>query len=242
MRAFIRIGLCVFLFVPALSAAGSSLTAEEILRKVDEHRLISNNCEMGIRVQSFRKNLAENLIVMKGTINDGKMTSILFLEPSNMKGRTLLIKENEMWLVIPNVKNPIRITPAQRLVGGISCGDIAGVSFTDGYTAKLKGEESTEGMRPDGSEAEAGNCFVLELTAKDSGVNYHKIIVWVEERELLPVKTDFFALSGKRMTTGYFTAPKEFNGRKLITKIFMFDRINTTKHFSMEYFEMKALP
>lgn len=241
MRALIRLGLYVFLFVPAISAAGSPLTAEEILRKVDQHRLISNNCEMSIRVQSHPKNPAESSIVMKGTINDGKMTTLLFLEPPNMKGRTLLIKENEMWLEIPNVKNPIRLTPHQRLVGGISFGDIAGVSFTDGYSAKLKGEESTEGMRSDGSEAGVGNCFVLDLTAKDSGANYHKIIVWVEERGLMPVKADLFALSGKRMMTLYFTAPMEYNGRKLITKIFMFDQVDTTKHFSMEYFEIKTL-
>ncbi|MGE5530328.1 MAG: outer membrane lipoprotein-sorting protein [Patescibacteria group bacterium] len=235
------LGLCAFLFVTTVSPADSSLTAEEIIRNVDEHRLVGSDCEMGIRVQCFRKNLLENEIIIKATITAGAMTSLLFLEPPNMKGRTLVIEDREMWLVIPGVKNPIRITPSQKLVGGISFGDIVGVSFADGYAARLKGEEPAEGMRPDGSTIEVGNCYVLTLVSRGGGTNYHEIIVWVEKRELMPVKAELFALSGKKMMAVYFTAPKMYNGKKLITKTYMFDQINPTKYFSMEYFDIKPL-
>lgn len=222
------------------STNGYSLTADEIVRKMDDHRLISNNFEMTIRVESYLNNHFENSTMMKGYVNDGKMTMLNFLEPLNMKGRKVVLKDNDMWLIIPKVKNPIRITASQRLIGGISYGDVGEVSYAEGYIAKLNGEESIVGMNSDGNKSDPNQCFILELAAKEMGTKYNKIIIWVDQQNFLPIKADFFALSGKKMATAYYTAPKEWNGKIIVTKMFLFDQINMTKHFSMEYSDIKT--
>jgi hypothetical protein len=219
----------------AVSVFGSSPTAEEILRNIDGHRLVSDSFEMTIKVDTFINGQKEGSTVMEGRVDHGKLTSLTFVEPSNMKGRKILISDNDMKLIIPNVKNPVRITASQRLVGGISYGDVAAVSYGDAYTPKLIGEEQVAGMNSDGTKTDAVQCFVLELLTNESISNYHKIILWVEKQNYLPVKGDFYALSGKKMTTVYYTSPREWRGKDIITKMFLFDQINTSKHFSMEY-------
>lgn len=219
----------------AASVFGSSLTAEEILRNVDDHRLVSDSFEMTIRVDNFINGQKEGSTVMNGRVEHGKLTSLTFVEPSNMKGRKIMISDNNMKLIIPNVKNPVRITASQRLVGGISYGDVAAVGYSDVYTPKLIGEEQVTGMNSDGTKTDAVPCFILELLTNDTNSNYHKIILWVEKQDHLPVKGDFYALSGKKMTTVYYTAPQVWRGKNIITKMYLFDQINTNKHFSMEY-------
>lgn len=222
-----------------LSTFAYSLTGDEILLKVDEHRLVSNSFEMTIRVENYIDDQIRSAIVMNGQVDNGQMTILTFMEPLNMKDRKIIIEDDDMKLIIPNVKNPIRITATQRLVGGISYGDVAAMSYTDGYTAKLIGKETIAGMNPDGTKSDESQCFVLELLTKGKSANYHKIILWVGQQNYLPVKGDFFALSGKKMTTVYYTAPKEWCGKIIITKMFLFDQINTAKYFSVEYTDFR---
>lgn len=240
MKIFKKLILIVIIIVLGVSANAYSLTADEVVRKMDDHRLISNNFEMIIRVKNYINNQIEGSTVMKGSVNNGKMTMLTYLEPLNMKDRKIVLKDNNMWLVIPNVKKPIRITASQRLVGGISYGDVAGLSYAEGYSAKLNGEEWIVGMNSDGNKTDPIKCVILELSAKDRKTNYQKIIIWMDEQNFFPIKGDFFALSGKKMMTAYYTAPKEWNGRIILTKMFLFDQINTTKHFSMEYSDINA--
>jgi hypothetical protein len=235
------VAIIVLLPVVAISAYGDSLSADEIVHKMDEHRLIGNDFEMTIRVDSYTHNQFDNSTVMKGFVSNGRLTTLAFLEPLNMKGRKIIMKGNDMWFIVPNVKNPIRITASQRLMGGISYGDIAGISYEEGYSAKFNGEEATAGMNSDGTKSDDKQCFIVELTAKAAGTatKYNKILIWVEQRNFLPLKADFFALSGKKMMTAYYTSPQEWNGKAIITKMFLFDQINLTKHFSMEYSDIK---
>ncbi len=231
--------IVIFLFMGNF-AFGYSLTADEILQTVDDHRLVSESFEMTIRVDNFINGQNEGSTVMRGHVNNGKLIMLSFLEPMKMRGRKIVIEGDDMRLIIPNVRNPVRITPSQRLVGGISYGDVAAISYADDYAPKLIGEETVMGMDSDGTKSDVGQCFVLELTAKETTPNYHKIILWVEKQYYLPVKGDFFALSGKKMTTVYYTNPKECFGKNIITKMFLFDQINSSKYFSMEYSDFKV--
>lgn len=232
--------IIIFLMMGA-STIGYIPTADEIISKADERRLISDSFEMKIRVESYLNNRFEGLTVMKGRIDNGEMTALYFLEPLNMKGRKIIIEGNDMRLIIPKVKNPIRITPSQRLIGGISCGDIAAVSYGKGYTAETIGEKPVAGMNSDGFKSDPGQCFILELTAKESKQNYQRIIIWVDQQNYFPVKADFFALSGKKMTTVYYTAPREWNGKTIVTKMFLYDQVNTAKYFAMEYSDFNVI-
>ena len=146
-----------------------------------------------------------------------------------------------MWIIIPKTKNPIKISASQRLMGGISYSDIARVSYSDGYQPKLIEETTIEGKTPDGKKSEPKNCYLLELTAKEPGASYQKINMWVEKESYLPIKADFYSLSGKKMLTSYFTLPQDWNGKTVITKIFLYDQVITSKFSIMEYSNMQMI-
>lgn len=232
--------LIVTLILCGSFSVTASLTPDEILNQVDAHRLISDSFEMTIRVNNYVNENHESSTVMNGHIENGKMTMLVFIEPLNMKGRKMIINGDDMRLIIPNVKNPIRITTSQRLVGGISYGDVAAISYAGSYTPEIIGEETITGMNFEGTSSEPVLCLVLQLTAKETRANYHKITLWVEEQNHFPVKGDFFARSGKKMTTVYYTAPIEWNGKNIVGKMYLYDRINTSKYFSMEYSDFKV--
>lgn len=231
----------IFLVVFTGTLNAKPLLADEVLRKVDGHRLISSSFEMTIRLNTYAKDKLKETTVMKGHINNGKMFMITFLEPKKMEGRKIMIEGNDILLVIPKVKNPIRISPAQRLVGGISYNDVAAVSYVDDYTAEFGGEETIPGVDVNGEELRSNQCLVLELTAKETGTSYNKVKLWVEKRSYLPVKAEFFALSGKKMTTVYYLEPKKVNGKVIITKMLFFDHISSNKRYLMEYEDFKVI-
>ncbi|HBF38855.1 MAG TPA: hypothetical protein DDW50_16240 [Firmicutes bacterium] len=239
MRKFRFSIIVVFLFILGVSVKGATPAADEILQKVDAHNFIANDLEMTIRVETYNKNKIQSPTVMKGYVNHGAMAMLAFLEPDNMKGRKILIKNDDMWIIIPKVKNPIHVTPSQRLVGGISYSDVAKVKFAGDYNAKLIGEEPIAGLNSDGTNTDTQTCFALELSAKEMKQSYPKVMIWVEQQELLPIKADFYALSGKKMMTAFYTAPKQWNGKTIITKMFLFDQVNLSKHFSVEYSDIR---
>lgn len=229
-----------FVLLSGVTVSGSGPIAEEIIQKVDAHNFIANNFDMTIRVETYNKNRLQSPTVMKGYVNNGEMTSLTFLEPANMKDRKIVMKDNDMWIIIPKVKNPIHVTPSQRLVGGMTYGDVAKVKYANDYNVKINGEEQITGLNSDGTNSTIQNCRILELTAKEMKQSYQKITLWVEQQDFLPVKADFYALSGKKMMAVYYTAPKQLNGKMIITKLFLFDQINVSKHFSVEYSDIKV--
>lgn len=240
MKIIKRLVTLVMVLMVGVPGNGLAATADEILHRMEDHRFIDGDLEMTIRVESYLDEHLETLAVMKGYVSGGKLTSIVFLEPQNMRDRKLLADGDDIQLIIPKVKNPIRITPAQRLTGGISYSDLAAVSYEKDYDVKLLGEEEIVGMTADGQETASKRCYHLELSAKRRGLNYHKINFWVDKQGFLPVRADFFALSGKKMTVVYYSAPREINGQQIMTKMFLFDQLNPAKHFIMEYSDINV--
>jgi outer membrane lipoprotein-sorting protein len=77
----------------------------------------------------------------------------LFLDPPSEKGRATLRLGDNMWLYIPNVGKPIRITSLQSVVGGVfNNSDILNLDYSVEYNVEKAAEE--------------GKSYLLELKAK----------------------------------------------------------------------------
>ncbi|MBW1985470.1 MAG: outer membrane lipoprotein-sorting protein, partial [Deltaproteobacteria bacterium] len=121
------------------------------------------------------------------------------LSPASEKGRsTLRIGEN-MWLYIPNVGKPVRITSLQSVTGGVfNNSDIMRVDYSTEYNCD-KVEVTDKG-------------HILYLKAKTKAVAYDRVKMWVEGKAPLPVKIECFASSGMLIKTLYFKNIKDFGG------------------------------
>jgi len=105
---------------------------------------------------------------------------------------------DNMWLYIPNVGKPIRITSLQSVVGGVfNNADIMRLDYHVEYDV-LQVEE-------------AGAEYVLDLKAKTGAVAYDHLQMWVDKTTVVPTKIECYAATGLLIKTLYFKEPKPFD-------------------------------
>ena len=121
----------------------------------------------------------------------------LFLDPPSDLGRTTLRLGDKMWLYIPDVGKPLRITSLQSVVGGI---------FNNSELIRL--EFSTEYL-VQGVE-EAADEYVLDLKARTGAVAYDRLKMRVDRELLLPTVIEAYASSGLLIKTLRYRKNKDF--------------------------------
>jgi outer membrane lipoprotein-sorting protein len=123
----------------------------------------------------------------------------LFLAPASEKGRSTLRLGDNMWLYIPNVGKPIRITSLQSVVGGVfNNADILNLD----YSAEYNVEKVDEG----------GKEYLLFLKAKTREVAYDRLKMWVDKTKRLPTKIECLTEANMLIKTLYFKDHKDFGG------------------------------
>jgi hypothetical protein len=185
--------MCLSLAVPAYSDDGN-----EMLRKVDRN-LNPESFEMYRKLINIEPDGSKKEFVMYSVKKGKDKIASVFLAPASEKGRsTLRIGEN-IWLYIPNVGRPIRITSLQSVTGGVfNNSDIMRVDYSAEYNCD-KVEEADKG-------------HILYLKAKTKTVAYDRVKMWVDGKRPLPVKIECFASSGMLIKTLYFKNIKDFGG------------------------------
>jgi len=123
----------------------------------------------------------------------------VFLAPASEKGRSTLRLGENMWLYIPNVGKPIRITSLQSIVGGVfNNADILSLDYSTEYDVERLEEEGPE--------------VILFLKAKTREVAYDRLKMWVDKKQTLPVKIECLTEAGMLIKTLYFKERKDFGG------------------------------
>ena len=83
---------------------------------------------------------------------------LIVFRDRRQQGRKFLILADKAWLIVPGTKNPVAVTPNQRMMGAMSYTDIARVRLASDYTGTLR-----PGMEPCGEPAQP--CRLLDITA-----------------------------------------------------------------------------
>ena len=185
--------MCLCLAVPAYSDDGNA-----ILQKVDRN-LNPDSFEMYRKLINIEPDGSKKEFIMF-TVKKGRdQVASVFLSPASEKGRATLRLGENMWLYIPNVGKPIRITSLQSVTGGIfNNADIMRLDYSAEYNCEKM--EQQEGL------------LVLYLKAKTRSVAYDSLKMWVDDKKLLPNKIECFASSGMLIKTLYFKKVQDFGG------------------------------
>jgi outer membrane lipoprotein-sorting protein len=123
----------------------------------------------------------------------------LFLAPESEKGRSTLRLGENMWLYIPNVGKPIRITSLQSVVGGVfNNADILNLDYTAEYHVQKVEDE--------------GKVYLLHLKAKTREVAYDRLRLWADKDKKLPTRIECLTEAGMLIKTLYFKDHKDFGG------------------------------
>ncbi|MEK6678953.1 MAG: outer membrane lipoprotein-sorting protein [Nitrospirota bacterium] len=121
----------------------------------------------------------------------------LFLTPASEKGRSTLRLGDNMWLYIPNVAKPIRITSIQSVVGGVfNNADILQLDYAAEYNVEKVDE--------------TGGEYLLFLKAKTKAVAYDRLKIWADKAKKLPTKIECLTEANMLIKTLYFKDIKDF--------------------------------
>jgi outer membrane lipoprotein-sorting protein len=190
-----RISASVLLLL-FLAGGAHALDANELLTEVDR-RLQPESYEMYRKLINVEPDGSKREFVLYSVKKGRDKTVALFLEPASEKGRATLRLGDNLWLYIPNVGKPLRITSMQSVVGGVfNNADILRVDYSVEYHA-----ESLE---------EKGDHYLLTLKAKNGSVAYDKLIMQVDKEHQVPTTIEAYASSGMLIKTLYYSDIKDF--------------------------------
>lgn len=193
--------ITLMLIFSSLFAEKSITAGNKLLKEIDRN-LSPESFESLRKIINIEPNGTKKEFVLyalkKG--NDKMVTT--FLAPKSEVGRSTLRLDENMWLYIPNVGRPMRITSLQSVIGGIfNNSDIMQLDYTAEYDVAEMFDENNETL--------------LTLKAKTSTVPYDKLKMWVNIKYKTPSKIECYTASGMLIKTLHFKEIKDFgNGIK----------------------------
>jgi outer membrane lipoprotein-sorting protein len=207
--------------------------AKNILARADEIRFPSDPFQVNVKITTSsaekQPSVEQYQILCKGN----ERTTVITTAPAAERGQILLMRDQDLWFFTPKVSQAIRLPLSQRLTGQVSYGDLARSNFSGDYSPKLVRNETIENRQ----------YHVLELTAKDRSVTYHRVIYWIDAADYKPYKAEFYTISGRHLKTCWYQMFSQVVGALRPTTLVMEDALKGEKSV-LEYsgFLMRDLP
>ncbi len=171
------------------------LTGAQILSQVDKNM---EPCDLAMyrKIINIEPDGKKKEFVLWYLRKDKDKIVTLFVSPASEEGRATLRLGDNMWLYIPNVGKPIRITSMQSVVGGVfNNADIMRLDYGVEYDVTTLEEEQGQ--------------YLLDLKAKTGAVAYDRLKMWVLKKELVPSRIECYAATGMLIKTLYFKDTKD---------------------------------
>lgn len=230
--ACVRIAACVgAVLLPGAARAqdDDDREARALVERADAVRFPREGFEVEVAIVSSAPGETEDArryrLLSKGNEN----TIVMTVEPAAERGQILLMRGRDLWIFLPSVSQPVRLSLSQRLTGQVANGDLARANFAGDYLAKLAGIETIDGER----------CHRLELAAADRSVTYGRVTYWVRQSNGWPHRADFHALSGRLLKSCRYEGFRDMAGRVRPTRLVMDDALREGHRSVLEYGAMK---
>jgi outer membrane lipoprotein-sorting protein len=183
----------IFLAVPVFAVDGAKLL-DQVDRNLSPESYESYRKIINVEPDGRKKEFTY-YTVKKGR----EKVAGLFIAPASEKGRTTLRLGDNMWLYIPNVGKPVRITSLQSVVGGVfNNSDILSLDYAVEYNVEKVEEQGKE--------------YLLHLKAKTRTVAYDRLRMWVMKDRSLPSRIECLTEAGMLVKTLHFKDIKDFGG------------------------------
>lgn len=188
-------------------------TAKEIITKVsDKMQGKSSYIEMKVTVE--RPKWTREMTLKSWSKGDDLGVSVV-TSPAKEKGTVFLIRDKEVWNFLPSIDRTIKMPPSmmmQNWMGTDLTNDdlVKQTSLIDDYTQNIVGEEMLEGRK----------CWKIELIpSEEAAVVWGKIYTWVDQKDYMQLKTEFFDEDEYLVNTMLASNIKQFGDKTLPSKI-----------------------
>jgi outer membrane lipoprotein-sorting protein len=230
MRLSLPLGVLIALACSAGTHAQQTVSKEDsiaraIVVKADQIRFPAEGFQVDIAITNSNGGRVVDTrsyrVLSKGSEN----AIVMVVEPAVDRGQIMLMKGRDLWVFLPNVSQPVRLSFAQRLTGQVANGDLARANFAADYAPKLVRTERIDGE----------DHYVLELTAVDRTVAYHRVMYWVKQKNYFPHKAEFYSLSNRLLKTARYESFQNLAGRVRPTRLVLQDALRKGEESVLVY-------
>ena len=214
---------------PVANAAEDDV-GKAIVEKADRIRFPQLGYQVNVRITTTGPGREAEVREYEILSKRNDRTIVRTLAPASDKGQVLLMRDRDLWVFMPNISQPIRLSAAQKLTGQVANGDLARANLSGDYTPTV--------LRTDAIEGE--NYAVLELKAVDRSVTYDKVLYWVNKNNDRPYKAEFYALSGRLLKTCRYLNYKEAAGALRPSRLIMEDALIEGAKSTLDYAELRV--
>ena len=215
-------GICL-----SIMAGPASAQETDLLRQVDAVRAPDHAFAFKVAITAPDG----DRLKISVRVADEVRSLLRYLEPRRSAGRSLLFVDRNMWVYIPGTRQVLRISPQQRVLGGVASADIARMVYSLDYTL-----DGVEELPEEGGERRRR----LTLSRRSNGAAYSRIVLVAAGEEARPLEASFYASSGRRhLKTAYFEAYREVLGRSRPTILRLVDHLNDGEETVLEYSDFR---
>lgn len=216
------------MIVSSTSAEDTDALAKTILEKADAIRFPRESFQVDVDIKTISPGKTDEEYRYRVLSKGNEDSIVMITEPASERGQTILMKGRDLWVFMPSVSQPIRLSLSQRLVGQVANGDIARANFSGDYNPKL--------LRTEIINDEV--YYLLELTAVDRSVTYHKVVLWVQQSNFWPYRAEFYSLSNRLLKTSRYENFDWVLGIQRPTRLVMEDALKKGEVSVLDYSEM----
>lgn len=210
-RGLVGALLLLSLWPGAIFSYASDPSGAQIMAKVDE-LIGSTTGKYTAEITIIRPGKDDRTSRVEVFIKGVSKVLVRYLAPAQEKGQGYLRINDDEWLFLPNANKSIRVSGRQNMQGSdLANDDILKVKLTEDYTSRLIGVEIIDGV----------TVYILELTAKNPTVAYGRLKYWVRKDDFVPIKTEYYAISGKMLKTCAYEGVTEIGGKVRPTRMVM---------------------
>jgi outer membrane lipoprotein-sorting protein len=205
------------------------LQAQAIVEKADQIRFPVEGFQVDVTITTMLADQTTDIHKYRVLSKGNENTVVMVTEPAAERGQILLMKGRDLWVFMPEVSQPIRLSLSQRLTGQVANGDLARANFAGDYIPHILGSEII------GHE----EYHVLELKAVDRGVTYQRVRYWVNKKNYWPFKAEFYSLSNRLLKRCRYEGYQSMAGKLRPTRLVMEDALKSGELSVLEYRDMK---
>jgi outer membrane lipoprotein-sorting protein len=188
--------IVAFIVSMLLSSTAYAVDGNQLLQQIDRN-LAPESYQLYRKLINIEPDGRKKEFVLF-TVKKGKdKIAGIFTAPASEKGRSTLRLGENMWLYIPNVGKPVRITSLQSVIGGVfNNSDILQLDYSEEYNVTQVEDQGKE--------------YLLLLKAKTKTVAYDQLKMWVDKEKVSPTKIECLTEASMLIKTLYFKDIKDF--------------------------------
>ncbi len=221
-----RLGFAILCFSTVAAADKANPTPTELLAAYD-NTMSPKTFDALVVMVAHRQDDTTRTYKFRAMKGPEDKIRLWFFEPASAKGQEMLRVGENMWVYMPNLKRALRIASRDSFQGGdFNNADALRVNYVADYEPKF-------------GDSGSPDQWLLDLAAKTKDAAYDRIKLWIHKGDLMPVKAEYYAASGKMLRSMQYAEVKDFHGHKRPSHLVMRNELAVKRFSEMNTLDMK---